>query len=205
MLKDAYDYIDVLCIFRFEVGTQAQTCPWLGGTSDSDFTPHGKPAEGVLRRYYSAEAPADPDDFGGDAVRNAVAVAHQRAVRDRQALARTRAVVPKQRRAWQGWVMGSSEWSSPYYRLDSKGARASLDDMINMTHASAVEVIAQWYTPSLDSTKLYPITDDANPLRTSTDAELVSILGAAARRGLRTVLTPMVDLDVTLPNLTWCY
>jgi hypothetical protein len=77
--------------------------------------------------------------------------------------------------------------------------------MINMTHASAVEVIAQWYTPSLDSTKLYPVTDDANPLRTSTDAELVSILGAAARRGLRTVLTPMVDLDVTLPNLTWCY
>ena len=29
-----------------------------GGTGDSDFTPHGKPAEAVLRRWYGAKSSA---------------------------------------------------------------------------------------------------------------------------------------------------
>jgi hypothetical protein len=184
--------------------------PTSGGTADSDFTPHAKPAEGVLRRYYGGEADAS---WGGGALRAALRRAHERAVSvradSRAARGASRApdaaATPPRRRRWQGWVLGSQEWSSPMYRLDSEGAARALDDMINMTNARSVEVIAQWYVAALNSTEIYPITDDANPLRTATDGELRSIMQSAAERGLETVLTPMIDLDVTLPALTWCY
>ena len=187
--------------------------PTSGGTADSDFTPHAKPAEGILRRYYGGEADAS---WGGGAVRAALRRAHERAVSVRAGGPRggpraadsdsaDAGTMPPRRRRWQGWVFGSQEWSSPMYRLDSKGAARALDDMISMTNARSVEVIAQWYVAALNATEIYPITDDANPLRTATDDELRSIMQSAAARGLETVLTPMIDLDVTLPALTWCY
>jgi hypothetical protein len=115
--------------------------PTSGGTSDSTYSPHGKPAEGVLRRYYGAGA----DDWGGGAIREALAAEHDRAVARRRAAAGGRqARTPAGRRQWQGWVFGSSEWSSPYFRLDSEGARASLDEMVRATHADSVELIVQW-------------------------------------------------------------
>lgn len=36
-----------------------------GGTMDSDFTPHGKPAEVVLRRWYGADMTSTCSDHGG--------------------------------------------------------------------------------------------------------------------------------------------
>ncbi len=55
------------------------------------------------------------------------------------------------------------------------------------------------YFSNVSDTNLYPITDPDNPLRTSTDEEIAAILAAAKARGLKTVLTPMLDPDWTLP------
>lgn len=41
-------------------------------------------------------------------------------------------------------------------------------------------------------------------MRTSTDAELRTILAEAKRLGMRTILTLMLDPDWTLPDQAWC-
>ena len=109
------------------------------------------------------------------------------------------------RRAFNGFVFGGpDQWSSPYYRYDSSGAADSLAAMQDSAGADAAEIIVQWYVESVNSTEVYPITDPASPLRTSTDDELRAIIGVARGRGLRTMLTLMLDPDWTLPAQNWC-
>jgi len=98
---------------------------------------------------------------------------------------------------------GPDEWSSPYYRFDSVGAQTSINNLI-MLGADSVEVIVQWYFSNVTSTEIYPILDPDNPLRTSTDDELISILNYAKSRGLKTLLTPMLDPDWTIPAQNYC-
>jgi hypothetical protein len=109
------------------------------------------------------------------------------------------------RRTYNGFCLGGpDEWSYPGYRFDSAGARASVDAMIAATASDTVEVIVQWYYENVTSTEIYPITDIANPLRTSTDDELASIIQYAHSRGLQVIVTPMLDPDWTLPAQNWC-
>jgi len=111
----------------------------------------------------------------------------------------------KSRRMYNGFCLGGpDEWSYPGYRFDSAGARASVDAMIDATGADTVEVIVQWYYSNVSSTEIYPITDVANPLRTSTDDELTSIIEYSHAQGLQVIVTPMLDPDWTLPAQNWC-
>ena len=55
------------------------------------------------------------------------------------------------------------------------------------------------------STSIYPILNHSNPLRTSTDSELTSILNFAKEQlGLKTIVTLMLDPDWTLPHQQFC-
>jgi hypothetical protein len=76
--------------------------------------------------------------------------------------------------------------------------------MLQTTGADSVEIIVQWYVSIVNSTEIYPILDNANPLRTSTDDELIAILTQAKKTGLKTFLTLMLDPDWTLPEQNWC-
>jgi hypothetical protein len=109
------------------------------------------------------------------------------------------------RRTFNGWCVGTpDEWSSPYYRLPSAGSLASLDDMISSTGADTVEVIAQRWFDNVTDTEIYPITDPASPLYTSTDEELGAYVAAAKARGLKTVFTLMLDPNWLLPAQAGC-
>ena len=164
-----------------------------GGTYDSDFTPHGKPAEEVLRRWYGGSLSSDPT--GALAVAAAV----------RGALPAHPATHAGTRRKYQGYVFGGpDQWSSPYYRFDSSGAAASLEAMQTAAGADTAEIIVQWYVSSVNSTEVYPVEDPSSALRTSTDDELRAIIGAARGRGLQTILTLMLDPQWDLVEQNWC-
>lgn len=211
-----------------------RTDPSHGGPGDSDFTPHGKPAEVVLRRWYgnytcpaaggyarlmeegggqwSMTGPAhaslvqaynkygeDSACDGSKAVQTAVQAATAQAV---ASSLHTQAKLTK--KTWNGFVFGGpDEWSSPYYRYDSDGSKASLDAALSLG-SDSIEIIAQWYFSNVTSPEVYPILDPANPLRTSTDDELTSILTYAKGKGAKTLLTLMLDPDWTLPAQAYC-
>ena len=200
-----------------------------GGTGDSDFTPHGKPAEVVLRKWYDAPrgacpetgsvyegmmtsgvglatewwsptagmtrtwVPLSPD--GKDATCDGSA-AVAAAVQDAAAVHAAAAPVQRNesnRRAYNGYVFGGpDQWSSPSYRYDSAGARDSLAALA-ASGADTAEIIVQWYVTDINSTTIYAITDEASPLRTSTDDELAAIVAAARSLKLKTMLTLMLD------------
>jgi hypothetical protein len=172
-----------------------------GGTGCSDFTPHGKPAEEVLRRWYGGNLSNDRD--GSIAVANAVAYSsggHGNIFLDQIKLPQQ-----QQRSEYNGFVFGGpDQWSSPAIRYDSPSAALSLLNMQQTTGADSVEIVVQWYVSSVNSTEIYPILDYANPLRTSTDDELIAILTQAKKTGLKTFLTLMLDPDWTLPEQNWC-
>ena len=170
-----------------------------GGTGCSDFTPHGKPAEEVLRRWYGGNLSFDRD--GSMAVASAVAHSSE--------LVSVTSVLPpfqkQQRSVYNGFVFGGpDQWSSPSVRYDSPNAALSLATMQSTTGADSVEIIVQWYLSDVNSTEIYPILDYANPLRTSTDEELTAILTLAKKNGLKTFLTLMLDFEWTLPAQNWC-
>ena len=51
--------------------------------------------------------------------------------------------------------------------------------------ADTAEIVVQWYVDDINSTEIYPITDPASALRTSTDDELRAVVATArALRGL---------------------
>jgi len=64
--------------------------------------------------------------------------------------------------------------------------------------------VVQWYVDNVNSTEIYPITDPASALRTSTDDELRAVVATARARGLKTILTLMLDPAWTLPAQNWC-
>ena len=219
--------------------------PTTGGTYNGDFTPHGKPSEVVLRRWYgNYTCPAD-GAFGaafsgadgplnlGD-LRDAQCDGSADLLSARRNLhdalggqptpaqrAKAQAAIvdvtvsrpystaamrhKKTRRTFNGWCLGTpDEWSSPFYRLGSEGSLASLDDMVTSTGADSVEIIAQWFFKNVTDTELYPITDTASPLRTSTDDELAVFVAAARARHLKTIFTLMLDPDWLLPAQAGC-
>jgi hypothetical protein len=212
--------------------------PSHGGTGDSDFTPHGKPAEVVLRRWYGNfsgvacpddgayaaggvaahpaapfrihAVPGDAECDGSAAVARAVSAQTRAAVEAGRALQRARreksvpAAVTTTKKTFNGFCLGGpDEWSSPYYRFDSQGARDSLASMASLG-ADSVEVIVQWYYAGVNSTEVYPIVDPSSPMMTSTDDELLSIMAYARTLGLTVLLTPMLDPDWTLPEQNNC-
>jgi hypothetical protein len=214
------------------------TDPTHGGTGDTSFTPHGKPAEVVLRRWYGnytctetggygahfldettcnsdtacstfaagartwVDMAKDGSDNGCDGSADiiaAIASSHSS-----MAATKTTRVSNITKKAWNGFCFGGpDEWSYPGYRFDSIGAQTSLNNMIT-TGADSVEVIVQWYFDNVTSTEMYPIPDVTNPLRTSTDEELISIITYAKSKNLKTLLTPMLDPNWMLPAQNWC-
>ena len=227
--------------------------PTAGGTGCSDFSPHGKPAEVVLRRWYGAsvQCPAVGSAYGqeflaagasaaraaawwspsagmtqpfvpglgadGDAACDgsaaiiaaidtataaaAAAAAASAAPADPRS---SRAAAGGTRRKYNGYVFGGpDQWSSPSYRYDSAGAERSLAAMA-AAGADTAEIIVQWYVDDVNSTEVYPITDTASPLRTSTDDELRAVLASARALGLQTILTLMIDPNWALPSQNWC-
>ena len=117
--------------------------PTEGGTSDSSFTPRGKPAETVLRRWY------------GNLTSSGSYASITSAIRERQQ--QFSAISPSTSDAappfrfygdasnyQNGWVFGSGEWTYPGYRLDSQEAIQSLRDAA-ATGANSVEFVVMWY------------------------------------------------------------
>jgi hypothetical protein len=175
-----------------------------GGTGCSDFTPHGKPAEFVLRRWYNGNLTSDIT--GSLAISDAIVnslYTSSNTNKNTSTLLNTR---QKGIRAeYNGFVFGGpDQWSSPYVRYDSPAAALSLSNMIESTGSDTVEIIVQWYVTDVNSTEIYPILDSSNPLRTSTDDELSTILSTAKTYGLKTALTLMLDPDWTLPAQNFC-
>jgi hypothetical protein len=194
-----------------------RTDPTTGGTFNSDFTPFGKPAEDVLRRWYGGS-----DGGGAASIQRAREARRARVGEPTSAeltaadrlfsdvtVARpyTGAIAPhpRTRRSFNGFCWGTpDEWSSPYYRLPSAGSLASLDDLVNSTGADSVEIIVQWWFDNVNSTLLYPIDDATSPLWTSTDDELAAFGAAAKQRGLKTIFTTMLDPNWLLPEQAGC-
>jgi hypothetical protein len=223
-----------------------RTDPSAGGTGDSDFTPHGKPAEIVLRRWYGNYTCSNTS-FYQQYIRNdgtfemtpteksiissssSSTPLHRyyltpsdnacdgsfRVIEGLRSSTRTfieEAAIKYPRtpginitkKQFNGFCFGGpDEWSSPYYRFDSTGAEQSIENLLQIG-TDTVEVIVQWYFSNVTSTEIYPILDPDNPLRTSTDDELKSILVYAKSRGMKTLLTPMLDPDWTLPAQNFC-
>ena len=195
--------------------------PTTGGTYNGDFTPYAKPAEATLRRWYGGAVAGASGDGSGNSTA-ALLAARRAALREpsaearaaaragivpphpRPALSRLPAPHPTTRRAFNGFVIGSSEWGSPFYKLGSPGSLASLDDMVASTGADAVEVIAQWWFDDVNSTEIYPISDPGSPLATSTDEELAAYVAAARARGLQTNFTLMLDPNWLLSSQAHC-
>lgn len=202
--------------------------PTTGGTYNGDFTPFAKPAEVVLREWYGGEVAGGAGTATSGhpyalssthallASRKAALVEPTEAQRaaaraailppsPHHNLSHFHAPHPTTRRTFNGFCLGTpDEWSSPYYRLDSQGAMDSLEDMVASTGADSVEVIAQWWFDSVNSTEIYPITDAGSPLKTSTDAELSFYIKAAQAKGLKTIFTLMLDPNWLLPTQSHC-
>jgi hypothetical protein len=206
--------------------------PSHGGTCDGDFTPHGKPAEVVLRRWYGnytceedgGYGPAflhptlDPaleqhqskswvDIAGAADMECDGSMAIHRSLQQLHAdmgVSNDTVLRSTQKRTWNGYVFGGpDEWSYPGYRYDSYGAQLSLETLATIG-ADSVEIIAQWYFNNVTDTTMYPITDVNNPLRTSTDDELTAIIQRAHNAGMQVILTPMLDPDWLLPAQQFC-
>jgi hypothetical protein len=176
------------------------TDPSSGGQADSDFTPHGKPAEAVLRKYFGGSHDGIIDNDGSAAVASSIKELSQRYI-DAAAERRQEDVSD----LYNGFCFGGpDEWSSPVYRYNSQGAEEALRSLKD-TGANSVEIIVQWYFANISSPVIYPITDKLNPLQTSTDEELASILNfAKIELGMKTFLTLMLDPDWTLPDQNFC-
>ena len=108
--------------------------PSAGGTSDADFTPHGKAAEAVFANWTGA-CTGGPAACTGDASVIATLIAD---AADFVAEGKSRRGGDGGGRAgertpfagYRGFVFGGpDEWSSPYYRLGSQGARTSLENL----------------------------------------------------------------------------
>jgi hypothetical protein len=67
-----------------------------------------------------------------------------------------------------------------------------------------VELVVQWFFSNVTDTVAYAITDPANPMRTSTDAEVTAFVAAAKALGMKVVFSPMLDPDWTLPSQLGC-
>ena len=189
--------------------------PTTGGTFNGDFTPYAKPAEGTLRRWYGGNV----SQLGTEALlaarrgalleptplQLAAAAAAIRPPSPSHNLAHLHTPHPRTQRAFNGFCLGTpDEWSSPFYRLGSPGSLLSLQDMVHSTGADTVEVIAQWFFDSVNSTEVYPILDAASPLHTSSDAELSAYVAAAQGMGLKTIFTLMLDPNWLLPEQAHC-
>lgn len=173
-----------------------------GGTSDNSWTPHGKQAEAIIRNYTGASHDSDVDGSASivKAMRRSMAALGRSGVADTAAPSSNAPYT-----GFRGFLFGGpDEWSSPSYRLDSAGAQQSLMNMISLG-ATAVEVAPMWFFANVTATDAYPITDPSSPLRTSTDAELLNFIAFAKGKGLRVVVSPMVDPDYTLSAQFGCH
>jgi len=151
--------------------------PTAGGTSDSDFTPHGKQAEAVVRDATgrlpegcvvrrsasgSVEVVDERDALdraaarctGADAVVEAMRSAAERLVGAGRAAREGDGEKSREFSGFRGFVWGQEEWSSPFYRLDSQGAATSLANLKSVG-ANAVELVVQVSSRS-DSPVLLP-------------------------------------------------
>ena len=177
-----------------------------GGPSDTGWTPHGKAAESTVRAWTGA-AGGDGAAVVAEALRAGAAVlAAEEERASPAASARRRAHGTFSTfTGRRGFVIGGpDEWSSPYYRLDSAGALASLENMVSLG-ANSAEVVIQWYTADVnDSSSLYPIVDPASVMRTTTDDELRRFAAHAAAQNVTLALSPMIDPDWTLPSQLGC-
>eukprot|EP01090_Pellita_catalonica_P023789 TRINITY_DN9990_c0_g1_i2.p1 TRINITY_DN9990_c0_g1~~TRINITY_DN9990_c0_g1_i2.p1 ORF type:complete len:508 (+),score=36.62 TRINITY_DN9990_c0_g1_i2:51-1574(+) len=167
--------------------------PTAGGPSDSTFSPQGKPAEGVLRRYYGNMSIGWEESM----------MVISRRISDLNKMYRSQspktvgALYPN---ATNGFVFGSGEWSYPGFRLDSTAARQSLRNAKDIG-ANSIEIVVMWYFDTIHSTRIYPITDYAQPLRTASDSELESIIDYAKNTlGLEVLFSPMLDPNFDLPG-----
>lgn len=195
--------------------------PTAGGTSDSDFTPHGKAAEVVFRNFTkqvlyteSITNNDDDDDVLDDGsnsvsdalIKNTAKMINEGRRRQQQQMdtSSNKTTSSFSFTGYRGFVFGGpDEWSSPYYRLDSAGTKQSLVNMKSLG-ATALQLVVQWYFANITDSFIYPITDLNNPMPTSTDKEILTFLQEAQSLGLKVVLSPMLDPDWTLPQQNGC-
>ena len=213
-------WLSALLLHRWDADSTA------GGTSNNGWTPHGKPAEALVRNATGVAALTDecggvftlPSHCDGSAsivdalsARTASVAAAVTASASSGAAA---AAAGKHAFAgasaapyggFRGFVFGGpDEWSSPAYRLDSPGALTSLRNMASLG-ANTVELTPMWFFANVTLPSIYPITALNSPLRTSTDDELAAIISAAKGLHMRVVLSPMVDPDFTLEAQFGCH
>jgi hypothetical protein len=179
------------------------TDPSSGGTSDDGASPMGKPAAAVVGRWFRNMNWAAIETFPGEgAIIAAVAAAATQSTASADSGARGADIASRADAVgmWNGFVFGGpDEWSSPYYRYDSAGARASIDQLV-ATKANAVQLVIMGYYTSDNSTLVYSISNLGSSLRTSTGPELLSIAAYAKSKGLRIMVSPMIDPDYDLPG-----
>ena len=154
--------------------------PTQGGLADSSFSPRGKPAEGVLRKWWGAATKKVPP----------VDVFYFMPKNKPASLGHISKNAPGVR---NGYVFGTGEWSNPAFSLDSAQSRQSIDNAVSKAGVNALEFMATWYFANKDDTLFYPSTNATSPTRTATDKELISIMRYAKSKNLTVAFTPFLD------------
>eukprot|EP01006_Ploeotia_vitrea_P013021 TRINITY_DN3422_c0_g1_i1.p1 TRINITY_DN3422_c0_g1~~TRINITY_DN3422_c0_g1_i1.p1 ORF type:complete len:787 (-),score=27.39 TRINITY_DN3422_c0_g1_i1:1184-3514(-) len=168
--------------------------PTAGGTCCDQYTPFGKPAEAHARVWFGGY----PKNTAGT-LANSINDLNQKTIKEAQSETTTKAT-PLGKGKTNGYVFGGpDEWSSPYYRYDSAGARQSLK-MLQSVGGNAAEFPVMWYYNNNNDTEIYPIETFTSSLRTSSVSELKSIISYAKELNMTTCLTPMLDPDYDLPG-----
>lgn len=147
-----------------------------GGTSDSDFTPKGKPAEDVLKKWFSGSHIVSP------AIEPAATVARPLTKHSRAQGKLVR----------NGYVFGLSEWTGRQLAADSPEVLRSVDEAVR-AGVNSLEFPAMWYIVNRTDTTMFPIFDRDSNIRSSSDEELTNLMRYASSRGLRIALSPMID------------
>jgi hypothetical protein len=156
--------------------------PTAGGTSDSSFTPRGKEAEAVLRRWYGAKSdvvpPLDPFALLGRSGRGGSSA--------------TRASPAAGKR--NGYVFGTGEWSNPAFGPTSPESFRSIDNAVTVAGVNALEFMVTWYFFSDSDTHFFPDRNSSSSTRTATDDELVAMMRyAKSAHNLTVAFTPFLD------------
>ncbi len=151
-----------------------RTDPWQGGTTDTEFTPHGKPSEKVFYEYST-----------GDHSGKGFNVTHTlRAEYPSNLVFGVDENVKKAASSrLNGFNFGSGAWSSPEYPLGSKGCMESLQAMKDIG-CNSVKIFGSWFYHSYSSPQFAPNYDGNPYVRTPTDDEFSSSFEQAHSLGM---------------------
>ena len=163
-----------------------------GGPSDNSFTPRGKPAFKVLRKYFSSST-----------ARTAVPIKTSDVLpesgKEKRDLSNSSVKLPMVQRGdmQRGMVFGAGQWSAPNITLDSTEAFLSMSSCVASTGINTLQFVPTLYFDNTTSTEFYA-KDNTSRLRTTTDAELSNAIQFAASLHADIALTVMLEPDYDL-------